>query len=56
MRDAGVDWQMVFYGGAVHGFTNLEAGSDPSRGVAYDEKADRRSWEAMKSFFSEIFE
>jgi dienelactone hydrolase len=55
MRDAGVDWQLVAYGGAVHSFTNPNAGSDKSRGAAYDEKADKRSWEAMRSFFAEIF-
>lgn len=55
MRNAGVDWQMVAYGGAVHSFTNSEAGNDPSRGSAYNEKADRRSWEAMKVLFGEIF-
>ncbi len=55
MRKGRVDWQMIFYGGAVHGFTNPDAGNDPSKGVAYNEKADRRSWEAMKSFFKEIF-
>jgi len=43
MRKAGVDWQMVIYGGAVHSFTNPEAGNDPSKGAAYNEKADRRS-------------
>jgi len=55
MRKAGVDWQMIIYGGAVHSFTNPASGNDPSRGAAYDEKADKRSWEAMKSFFDEIF-
>ncbi len=55
MRNAGVDWQMVIYGGAVHAFTDPSAGDDPSTGVAYNEKADKRSWEAMKSFFAEIF-
>lgn len=55
MRKAKVDWQMVFYGGAVHGFTMPESGTDPSKPVAYDEKADRRSWEAMKAFFREVF-
>ena len=29
-----------------------EAGSDKSRGAAYDPRADRRSWEAMKAFFA----
>ena len=43
------------YGGAVHSFTLWEAGADNSRGAAYNEKADKRSWEAMKSFFAEIF-
>lgn len=55
MRKGGVDWQMVIYGGAVHSFTNPASGNDPSKGVAYNEKADRRSWEAMKVFFAEIF-
>jgi len=55
MRNANVDWQMVVYGGAVHAFTDPGSGNDPSRGAAYDEKADRRSWEAMKMFFAEIF-
>jgi dienelactone hydrolase len=55
MRKGKVDWQMVIYGSAVHSFTNRESGDDPSKGAAYDEKADRRSWEAMKGFFQEIF-
>jgi dienelactone hydrolase len=53
MRKGGVDWQFVSYGGAVHGFTNPESGSDNSKGVAYNERSDRRSWEAMKVFFAE---
>jgi len=53
MRKGGVDWQFVSYGGAVHSFTNPEAGSDNSKGAAYNERADRRSWEAMKAFFAE---
>jgi len=52
---AGVDWQVVLYSGAVHAFTQPEAGSDKSKGVAYDERADRRSWQAMRDFFAEIF-
>jgi dienelactone hydrolase len=55
MRKARVDWQMVFYGGAVHGFTMPESGTDPSKPAAYNEKADKRSWEAMKAFFKEVF-
>jgi dienelactone hydrolase len=55
MRKAAVDWQMVVYGGAVHSFTNPASGSDPARGLAYNEKADKRSRAAMKLFFDEIF-
>jgi len=54
-RKAGVDWQMIYYSGAVHAFTRPDAGSDNSKGAAYNEKADKRSWEAMKEFFAEIF-
>jgi len=55
MRDGGVDWQLVMYGGAVHAFTQKEAGTDTSKGAAYNERADRRSWEAMKTFLTELF-
>jgi dienelactone hydrolase len=55
MRQGKVDWQMIQYGGAVHSFSNPASGNDPGKGVAYNEKADRRSWEAMKQFFNEIF-
>ncbi len=55
MNDAGVDWQMILYSGAVHAFTNPAAGNDNSKGAAYNARADKRSWEAMKDFFQEIF-
>jgi dienelactone hydrolase len=55
MRKAKVDWEFVSYGNAVHSFTIIEAGTDNSKGAAYNEKADKRSWEAMKVFFAEIF-
>jgi dienelactone hydrolase len=55
MRNAGVKWNLVQYGGAVHAFTNPAAGNDPSKGVAYNADADRRSWKEMKMFFDEIF-
>ncbi len=55
MRDANVDWTLVKYSNAVHAFTNPAAGSDNSKGAAYNEKAAHRSWEVMKQFFAEIF-
>lgn len=55
MRENKVDWQLVKFGGAVHGFTEKEAGNDNSKGLAYNEKADQRSWKDMQDFFAEIF-
>jgi dienelactone hydrolase len=55
MRNAKVDWQICIYGGAVHSFTNPASGDDPSRGAAYNARADRRSWQAMRNFFNELF-
>ena len=55
MRKGGVDWELVKYSKAVHAFTNPAAGSDNSKGAAYNELADKRSWQAMKDFFAEIF-
>jgi len=55
MRDSGVDWQMISYGGAVHSFSDWNSKGPNSGGAAYNEPADRRSWEAMKQFFAEIF-
>ena len=55
LRNAGVDWRLYQYGGAVHSFTDWTAdGSLP--GAKYNERADKRSWEDMKSFFNEIFQ
>jgi dienelactone hydrolase len=55
MRQARVDWQMVYYGSALHSFTNPESGKAGIKGVGYNEAADRRSWLAMRNFFDEIF-
>jgi dienelactone hydrolase len=55
MNEAGVDWQLISYGGAVHSFTNPGAGNDKTKGSAYDAAADRRSFAAMKLFFDELF-
>lgn len=55
MRAAKVDWQLVGYGNTVHAFTNVEVGNKPESGVAYNALSDRRSWEAMRGFFKEIF-
>ncbi len=55
MDEAKADYQLTAYSGAVHAFTQKMAGDDVSKGAAYNAEADKRSWEAMKSFFAEIF-
>lgn len=55
MRSNKVDWQLIKYGGAVHSFTEKEAGHDNAKGAAYNEQAARRSWAAMRSLFAEVF-
>ncbi len=55
LSDAKVPFEINLYGGAVHSFTERDAGNDISKGAAYNEKADRRSWQAMRNFFTEIF-
>jgi len=47
---------MVIYSDSVHAFTKPAAGSDKSKGAAYNEPADKRSWKAMKVFLKELKE
>jgi dienelactone hydrolase len=55
MGKSGMDWQMVFYGGAKHSFTNPDADKKGMEALGYDKNADQRSWTHMKLFFDEIF-
>ena len=54
MRDAKADWEMIYYANAVHSFTDVNAGSDNSKGAAYNEKAAKRSFDHMKLFLNEV--
>ncbi|MFN0062598.1 MAG: dienelactone hydrolase family protein [Myxococcaceae bacterium] len=55
MNAAGVDWTLVAYGGAVHAFTNPAAGTDASKGLAFDAVANQRAERDLKAFFAEVF-
>ena len=55
MRGAGADWRMNVYGGAVHSFTNPNADSS-NPALAYDARADARSWRAMLDLFAETLD
>lgn len=54
MRDAGVDWQFVNFGGAVHCFAEFDAQSPP--GCVYNERAARRGFAMMRAFFASAFQ
>ncbi|MGI9345276.1 MAG: dienelactone hydrolase family protein [Gammaproteobacteria bacterium] len=54
MDAAGADWQMHIYSGARHSFTDPDS-DNPELGTGYDANADRRSWQAMNTFFAEVF-
>ncbi len=54
MTAAGVKYQLIKYPGAVHAFTQKSAGNDPSKGVAYNAEADKKSWAAMTEFFDRL--
>ncbi len=55
MRAAGVDWQMILYGGAKHAFTNPYVDQYGLPEVAYHELSDTRSWHAMTGLLDEVF-
>ena len=53
MNAAGTDFQLIVYGGAMHGFTHDVGPQAP--GVAYHAVSDQRSILAIKAFLAEIF-
>ena len=53
MTAAGADWQLHAYGHAMHSFTTPGA-NDREMGTVYDPDADRRSWEALRTFLGEV--
>lgn len=58
MDSAGVHYNFVNYEGATHTFTNPDAdsiGKKFNMPVAYNEKADKESWQEMVNLFKQIF-
>ena len=56
MASARADWQLIMYGGAVHGFTHEHAVPGAVPGVAYDARADQRSFLAARTFLAEVMQ
>lgn len=54
MEKSGLDWQMIIYAGAKHGFTNPGADKMGIDALKYSKSADQRSWADMRVFFAEI--
>jgi dienelactone hydrolase len=55
LKAANADFQFTQYSGARHSFTNPDAGKYGMQPLAYNEAADRRSWQALRNFLGEIF-
>ncbi len=55
LRENNVDYQIVAYGHAVHAFTDPGVDALGLPGAKYNAAADRRSWQAMRDFLTEIF-
>lgn len=56
MDSAKIDYQFINYPGAVHAFTNPEAtetGKKFDLKIAYNEEADKKSWEELLKFLQE---
>ncbi len=54
LNAAGADWQLHAYGKTMHSFTNPGA-NNPAGGMQYNAAADRRSWQALSNFLTEVF-
>jgi dienelactone hydrolase len=54
MDAAGADWQLIMYGGAVHGFTHEHAIPGAVPGVEFNAVADSRSFAAARAFLDEL--
>lgn len=55
LDEAGADYQLIYYAGIRHSFTNPDADRRGLPGIKYDAQADARSWKHMQDFFAEVF-
>ncbi len=55
MTIAGIDYEFISFAHSVHAFTNPNADKAGVPGVRYNEKADKRSWAAMRNLLHEVF-
>ncbi len=55
MRDNHVHFELIKFSNAVHSFTDVSAGTDNSKGAAYNKIADEKSFQYAKMFLAESF-
>jgi len=55
LEDVQAVWEFVTYSGTKHSFTNPNADKVGIPASAYNERADKHSWELLKSLLKEIF-
>lgn len=56
LTERGADWQLHAYGHAGHAFTDRSRVQSKNPAIAFEPRADRRSWQAMTHFLAELFE
>jgi dienelactone hydrolase len=54
LREAKIDYTLIFYGNQGHAFTSPDADRLNMKGVGYDADADARSWRHLNLFLSEV--
>jgi dienelactone hydrolase len=55
MGETALNWEVIAYGGARHGFTNPGADALGMEALRYHPVADARSWERLRVFLAECF-
>lgn len=55
MRTHKIDYEFISYPNTVHSFTEMGAGTDITKGAAYNEEADKRSFNRATLFLEKLF-
>lgn len=53
LTEAGADWQIHAFGGAMHAFTN-PAANDPGAGLVHEPRAAARTFAGLETFLKEV--
>jgi dienelactone hydrolase len=56
MKEGGVDWTMIVFGGTEHSFTHPFADRVGIPGIKYNSESDAKAWKAMLDLFTETLE